>query len=88
MTTNTNNLSEQARLLIATADFRQCWPMEARKDLVRAAKHVGEFPPYAVQRVERAVRIASAIERRMAADIRKGEATLSYAERRRLLATS
>lgn len=69
---------------IQEADFRSFWPVETRKDLVRAAKTEGEFYPYAVRIVERALRDARNIERRMAKDIEAGEAVLSQADRKRL----
>jgi hypothetical protein len=80
----TTNLQQAAITAIAGADFREFWPIEVRKTLVRAAKHEGEFPPYAEKMTRWALKDAAAIERRMAKDIEVGEAALSHAERRRL----
>jgi len=78
-------LQEQAAQVVGTADFRSFWPLEVRLTLVRAAKTEGEMPAYAVRVVERALRDARGIERRMAKDIEAGEATLSQVDKRRLL---
>lgn len=82
----TTNLQKEAAVVIGTAEFRDAWPIEVRKALVRAAQTEGEFPAYAVRGVERALRDARNIERRMAKDIEVGEAALSQADRRRLAA--
>lgn len=78
------DLQAEATLAIQTADFREFWPINVRKALVRAAKHEGDFPPFAARATEKALRVATAIERRMARDIEAGEAALSQADRRRL----
>lgn len=81
------SLCDDAIRVIQTSDFREFWPIEVRKDLVRAAQHNSgiPLPPYAVRRVERALRVARGIERRMARDIEAGEALLSHAQRRALV---
>lgn len=80
------SLTDDAIQVIQTADFREFWPIEVRKDLVRAAQHNAgtPLPPYAVERVTRALRTARGIERRMAKDIAVGEASLSQADKKRL----
>ncbi len=78
------NFQRDAADCIATAEFRAAWPWNVRKTLVRAAQTEGEFPPYAVRDVERALRAARGIERRMAKDIAVGEASLSQADKKRL----
>lgn len=78
------NLQQDAANVIAHADFRDFWPLKTRLVLVRAAQTEGEFPPYAVRDVERALRDARGIERRMAKDIAVGEANLSQAQRKAL----
>lgn len=83
--TNTNSLQEQARSAIAHADFRQCWPLDVRKTLVRATLTEGDLPAYAVGIVTRALRVAQAIEKRMARDIEVGEANLTHAQRKALV---
>jgi hypothetical protein len=80
--TDTTTLQQQARLAIANADFRQCWPVDVRQNLVRAAMTEGELPPYAVRTVERALRVAAAIEKRLGRDIEVGEANLTHAQRK------
>lgn len=80
----TYNMVQDAIDTIGHADFRDQWPLEVRKDLARAALHEGDWPPYAVARVERALRTAKAIERRLNKDIVVGEAGLSHAERKAL----
>lgn len=69
----TDFVSEAART-IRDAQFRVAWPLDVRKTLVKAANTEGDLPPFAVKQVEWALRTARAIERRMAADIRKAEA--------------
>lgn len=83
--TDNNHLQADAIACIRGADFREAWPIDVRKALVRAAQTEDEFPAYAVRLTERALRTAHAIERRMARDIEVGEASLSHAERRRLV---
>ena len=81
--TNTNTtLQEQARSTVANADFRQCWPIGVRQTLVKAVLTEGELPAYAVPTVERALRVAAAIEKRMARDIEVGESKLTHAQRK------
>lgn len=82
--THPANLQHDAIETIRSADFREFWPIEVRKALVRAAKTEGEFPVYAIREVERALRTARSIEHRMSRDIEVGEAALSQADRRRL----
>jgi hypothetical protein len=80
--TNNNSLQEQARSAIAHADFRQCWPVDVRKALVKAALTEGEMPAFAVGLVTRSLRTAQAIEKRMGRDIEAGEANLTHAQRK------
>lgn len=84
MATNTEALRESARLAIANADFRDQWPLNVRKTLVKAVQHEGDWPTYAPEAVRRALRTARAIETRMARQIDQGTATLSQADRKRL----
>lgn len=79
---NPMTLQTEATNAIANAEFREFWPIEVRKTLVRAANTEGEMPLYAVKMVERALRDARNIERRMARDIEVGEASLSQAQRK------
>lgn len=83
MTTETN-LQSQALTTIANAEFRQAWPIEVRRVLVKAVRTEGEMPAYAVTQVRWALKEARNIERRFAKDIEAGERTMSHAERRRL----
>lgn len=85
MASNTH-LKSSAVETIANAEFRQAWPIEVRKALVRATKQEGEFPAYADKHVRWALAQARDIERRMARDIEVGEKSLSHAERKRLAA--
>lgn len=81
--TNTNpTLQEQARSAIAYADFRDSWPIGVRQTLTRAVLTEGELPAYAVRTVERALRTAAAIEKRLNRDIEVGEASLTHAQRK------
>lgn len=82
--TNNNSLQGQARSAIADADFRQCWPIDVRQTLVKAARTEGEMPAFAVRSVERALRTAAAIEKRLSRDIEAGEANLTHAQRKAL----
>lgn len=84
MTTHTT-LAQQAAEAIQEADFREFWPIKVRKALVRAAQTEGQFPLYAERETRWALKAASAIEFRMNKDIVVGEASLSHAERRRLV---
>lgn len=83
--TNNNSLQDQARLAIADADFRQVWPIDVRKALVKAALTEGELPAFAVGLVTRSLRTAAAIEKRLARDIEAGEANLTHAQRKALV---
>lgn len=83
MTSNTS-LQEQARSLIANADFRVAWPIDVRQTLVKAVLTEGEMPVFAVRTVERAIRTAQAIEKNLARDIEQGEANLTHAQRKAL----
>jgi len=82
--TNTTTLQDQARTTIADADFRQCWPIDVRQALVRAAKTEGTLPAYAERPVTRALRVAAAVEKRLGRDIEIGEANLTHAQRKAL----
>jgi hypothetical protein len=82
--TNSTTYQDQARRAIADADFRQCWPVNVRQTLVRAAFTEGELPAYAIRQVENALRIAAAIEKRLGRDIEVGEANLTHAQRKAL----
>lgn len=84
MTNTADSLALDAAAAIRGADFREFWPIEVRKTLVRAAQTEGDFPPYAVRDTRWALREAAGIERKMSRDIEVGEAALSHAERRRL----
>jgi hypothetical protein len=53
--TNSTTYQDQARRAIADADFRQCWPVNVRQTLVRAAFTEGELPAYAIRQVENAL---------------------------------
>lgn len=79
-----NNLRQSAIDTIAGADFRHTWPIDVRRTLVDAAKTEGEIPAYAVRQVERALRVAQAIEKRLSRDIEIGEGNLSHADKQRL----
>lgn len=79
-------LQQEATNAIANAEFRQAWPIEARRVLVRAAKTEGEFPAFAVKEVRWALKAVKAVEDKCARDIEQGERSLSHAERRRLIA--
>jgi hypothetical protein len=83
--TNPTNFQALAATAIADADFRQAWPIEVRRTLVRAAQTEGDFPAYAVRSTERALRVAAAIEKRLARDIEVGEANLTHAQRKALV---
>lgn len=83
--TNNTSLQDQARLAIASADFRQCWPIDVRKALVKAAQHEGDIPAFAVGLVTRSLREAAAIEKRLTRDIEAGEANLTHAQRKALV---
>lgn len=83
-TMNTATLADEAADTIRNAEFRQCWPIEVRKALVKAAKTTGDFPPFAVRTTERALRTAQAIEKRLARDIEVGERNLTQQQRRKL----
>lgn len=78
------SLQREATRIIQDADFREFWPIEVRKTLVRAAQTEGDLPPYAERQVRNALRDARRIESRMSKDIEVGEAALSQADRRRL----
>lgn len=78
------SLQSQAAEVVGTADFREFWPIEIRKALVRAANTDGEFPPYAAREAGWALKAAREIEYRMSRDIDTGEALLSQADKRRL----
>lgn len=82
--TNNNSLQDQARLVIASADFRQAWPVDVRKTLIKAVYTEGDMPTFAIRTVERAIRTAQAIEKRLARDIEAGEANLTHAQRKAL----
>lgn len=84
MTTNTSTLATDAAAAIRGAQFRDAWPIEVRKTLVRAAKTEGEFPPYAVRDTRWALREARNVEHKMMRDILQGEAVLSQTDKRRL----
>jgi hypothetical protein len=83
MTTNT--LQIQARDAIAFAEFREAWPIEVRRILVKAVRTEGDMPAFAVKEVQWALKEARRIESKFAKDIEAGERTLSHAERRRLV---
>lgn len=78
------SLQSQAAEVVGNAEFRDFWPFNVRRTLARAALTEGEIPPYAVRDVEKSLRAARGIERRMTKDIEVGEASLSQADRRRL----
>lgn len=80
----TTNYAKEAADVIASAEFRDFWPRNVRKTLVRAAQTEGEFPPYAVRDTERALRAARNLERKMAKDIEIGEKSLTQAQRKAL----
>lgn len=82
--TNSTTFQALAADAIANADFRQCWPIDVRQTLVRAAQTEGEFPAYAVRSTERALRVAAAVEKRLGRDIEVGEANLTHAQRKAL----
>lgn len=84
MTTNTNSLATDAAAAIRGAQFRDAWPIEVRKTLVRAAQTEGEFPPFAVRDTRWALREARNVESKMLRDIIQGEAVLSQTDKRRL----
>lgn len=79
-----SNHQKEALALYTTADFRDFWPTDVRLAVARAANTDGDLPPYAVRIVERALRDARGVERRMAKDIAIGEASLSQAQRKAL----
>lgn len=78
---NSTTYQDQARRAIADADFRQCWPVDVRQTLVKAALTEGELPAYAIRPVERALRVAAAVEKRLGRDIEVGEANLTHAQK-------
>jgi hypothetical protein len=80
MTTDT--LQVQARNAIGFAEFREAWPIEVRRILVKAVKTEGEFPGYAVKEVRWALKEAQRVERKCAKDIEAGERVLTHAEKR------
>ena len=84
MATASTNLKERATEAFFDADFRSVWPIEVRKAIVRAINHEGEFPPYAVGIVTRALNTAKAVESRMNRQIAAGNSTLSQADKKRL----
>lgn len=79
---NSDNLQQRAADTIVEGEFRQCWPTDVRKALVKAAKTEGDFPPFAVKVTERAIRDAQAIERRLSRDIEVGERSLTAKQKR------
>lgn len=86
-TTNNTQLRDDAIKAIETADFDMAWPEEDRYTLEIAAASEDGIPPYAVRRVEKALRVVNAIEKRLNRDIEVGEASLSHADKQRLLAS-
>lgn len=78
------NYQRDAAEAIQDADFREFWPIDVRKALVRAAKHEGTFPPFGEREARWALREAGNIERKMHRDIAAAEAVLSQADRKRL----
>ncbi len=66
--------STEAATVVAQANFRDAWPLDARQVLVKAARTDGEIPAYAEKRVAWAMRVVRAIEDRMERQIAQGEA--------------
>lgn len=80
------SLIDQAKKAIVTADFRDSWPLDARRILVKAAKTTGDdVPPFARREVTWALKTTRAIEKRLLKDIEKGEASLPVNRRKREL---
>ena len=73
MTTTTTDLREQAAETIAAAEFRSLWPIEVRRNLVRAAQTEGDLPPYAVKATEWALRKARNVERHFDRQVREAD---------------
>ncbi len=78
------DLQAEAVKAIQSADFRDFWPLDVRKAVVRAAQHDGDFPPFGEKEARWALKEARSIEQRFSRDVAVGEATLSQAQRRNL----
>ena len=82
----TETLQSEARSVVHDAEFIPAWPAEVKAVFVKALQTKGELPAYAEKEVRWAMKEAQRIERKCAKDIEVGEASLSHAERRRVLA--
>lgn len=67
-------LAAEAASLEAHADFSMLWPEDVQEIIATAADTYGPMPPYAIPKVEGAMKVARAIERKNDRLCRENEA--------------